>query len=92
MVKIKDGYNSMWIKLFHQNYICFCKICRPLGEVKCVANNAISIGVKNICEQIMCLKGKTNEFNKLQCIQGDCSTYRVLIDSTMSSKVKTTKG
>jgi hypothetical protein len=55
-----------------------CKICRPFVEAKCVANRAIAIGVKNLCDQILCLKGETNEFHKLQCIQGDCSTCGVL--------------
>jgi hypothetical protein len=78
MVELKHGYNSMRIGLFHQNCMCPCKICRPLGEVKCVANSAISIGVENLCDQILCLKGKTNEFHKLQFTQGDCSTCGVL--------------
>jgi len=51
--------------LFHQNCMCFYKICRPLNGVKCVANYAIAIGVENICDHILCLKGKTNEFHKL---------------------------
>jgi hypothetical protein len=32
------------------NYTCLCKIRRPLGEVKCVANSAVAIGVKILCE------------------------------------------
>ncbi len=46
--------------LFHQNCMCPCKICRPLGEAECVTNNAITIGVGNLCDQILFLKGKTN--------------------------------
>jgi hypothetical protein len=51
--------------LFHQNCMCFYKICRPLNGVKCVANYAIAIGVENICDHILGLKGETNEFHKL---------------------------
>jgi hypothetical protein len=78
MVELKDGYNSMWTRLFHQNYICPCKICRPLGEAKCVANSAIAIGVRNLCDQILCLKEEIDEFHKLQYIQGDCCTCGIL--------------
>lgn len=64
--------------LFHQNCMCLYKICRPLNEAKCVANNVIAIGVENLCDHILCLKGETNEFRKLQFIQGDCSTCGIL--------------
>jgi hypothetical protein len=60
MVELKYGYNSMRTWLFHQNCMCPCKICRPLGEAECVTNNAITIGVGNLCDQILFLKGKTN--------------------------------
>lgn len=77
MVELKDGYNSMRIGLFHQNCMCTCDFCRPLGEVACVANKTIMIGVWDMCDQILCLKRTINEFHKLQCIQGDCSDYGI---------------
>lgn len=78
MNELKDGYNSMWIRFFHQNYMCPCKICKPFGEVEYVANNAIAIHVKNLCDQILCLKEEIDEFHNLQCSQGDCSTCTIL--------------
>jgi hypothetical protein len=71
MAKLKDGYNSMCTMLFHQTACETCDLCKPLGEVACLANQIVMTSVQNMCDQILYPKGATYEFHKLKCIQGD---------------------
>jgi hypothetical protein len=50
MAEIKNRFNAMCIRFFHQNYNYSCNICRPHGEaiVSCASNNNIVSGVKNV--------------------------------------------
>jgi hypothetical protein len=59
MAKIKNGFNVMCVRFFHQNCSYTYNICRPHGEtvVPCTSNNNIVNGVKNMCEHILCPKG-----------------------------------
>ncbi len=68
MAKLKEEFNSMHNRLFHQNSECTCNIYRPLGEATCVANTIIVFCVINMCDLILCWKVETNEFHKLDCI------------------------
>jgi hypothetical protein len=91
MAKLKDGYNSIHIGLFHQNYECICNICRPLGEATCVANNSIVTGVRNMCDHILGSKGEIKNFHKLKCIQGDCSRCGISTLQLCPHEVNTNK-
>lgn len=75
MAKLKKEFHSMCNGLFHQNCECTCNICRPLGEATCVANTTIVFGVKNMCDLILCLEEKTNEFHKARL----CSRWLFLM-------------
>jgi hypothetical protein len=59
---------SMCNRLFHQNYECVCNFCRSFNEATSVANTTIVSSVRNMCDLILCPKGKANEFHKLDCI------------------------
>ncbi len=62
MADIKDGFNAMCIRFFHQNCSYTCNIYRPHGEAKvpCTSNNSIVSDVRNMCEHILCPKGGDN--------------------------------
>ncbi len=64
---------------FDQNCTCTCNICKPHGEIAtpCIANNNVVSGVRNMCEHILCPNGRTDEFHKLECIQGNCFNYDI---------------
>jgi len=87
MAELKDGYNSMHTRLFHQTACETCDLCKPLGEVACVANKIVMTSVQNMCDQILYPKGATYEFHKLKCIQRDCSACGI---STLQVYLKLT--
>jgi hypothetical protein len=41
MVELKYGYNSMLIRIFHQDYTCTYDVYGSHGETTCVANNIV---------------------------------------------------
>ncbi len=65
MVELKDGYNSMLFRIFHQDCTCTYDVYGPHGETTCVVNNIVITSVKHICEQIVCSKGNATKFHNL---------------------------
>ncbi len=60
MAKIKNEFNVMCIRFFHQYCSYNCNTCRPHGEaiMPCTSNNNIVKGVRNMCEHIFVPQGR----------------------------------
>ena len=71
--ELKDGLNSMRHGTVHQNCVCPCNLCRPVpGATACMAAHATYPGVTTLCQIVLCPKDDTEEYHKLECIQGSC--------------------
>ena len=74
---LREAYNTMRdaMKGVHTfiSCTCLCSVCSDAPEDSCSAHLTKCDGVTKFWEQIVCPKGESEEFHKLECLMGSCS-------------------
>jgi hypothetical protein len=75
MSKLMDVFNAMKRGLVHGGCIFGYTICKPNERhYGCASASSIVVGVRSMCELILCPKNEHDEYHKLHCIKGECNS------------------
>jgi hypothetical protein len=74
MSELKDIFNAMRQGPVHEACICGYTIYKPNERhYSCGFASSIVVGVRSMCELILCPKNEHDEYHKLHCIKGECN-------------------